>query len=279
MKISSDILGGLLRPPAPKPKQPKQATSREIAAANRLRVLAAVGEHGPLRCADLGAACWPGAKFGEQMAQRTVRGLVETGELKARANALGGTSFVLTRPGAAALELRGIDARHGLDLAVSGPTFRHTALTSRWCIDKQGQGFQTFTEYALIQGHAPVSRELLLKRYGKHCDGVLIKGDKLYLVETESAPKATAELVRICAMVEHIGRRVHPNLPFVLGGLFVVFDGEQNHASRIARAARERWGRYSLADQAKLAACTVLARVRLGLPLIWRGCTEQVLTL
>ncbi len=275
MKLSPDLLCGLLRPPAPRPKQP---TSRELAAANRLRVLKAVGEHGHLRCADLGAACWPGARYGEQMAQRTVRALVETGELKARANALGGTSFVLTRPGAAALEVRGVPAHHGLDLAVSGPTFRHTALTSRWCIHKQRQGFQPFTEHALVQGRAPVSRELLLQRYDKHCDAVLLRGDKLYLVETESAPKATAELMRICALVEHVGRRVHPDLPFVLGGLFVVFDGSQNHATRIARAARERWHRFSPADQATLAGRIKLARVELGLPLIWRGCAEQRMT-
>ena len=86
MRVSTDLLDGLLRAPAPKPKQP---TSRERAAANKLRVLQAVAEHGHLRCVDLAAACWPGARYGEQMAQRTVRGLVETGELMPRRNAHG----------------------------------------------------------------------------------------------------------------------------------------------------------------------------------------------
>lgn len=105
MRVSSDALAGLLRPPPPRPKQP---TARERAAANRLNVLRAVAEHGSLRCSDLAAACWPGARYGEQMSQRTVRALLETGELKARRNSLGGISFVCTRPGAAALEVRGI---------------------------------------------------------------------------------------------------------------------------------------------------------------------------
>jgi hypothetical protein len=70
MGVSSDALAGLLRPPPPKPKQP---TARERAATNRLNVLRAVAEHGSLRCVDLAAACWPGARYGEQMAQRTVR--------------------------------------------------------------------------------------------------------------------------------------------------------------------------------------------------------------
>lgn len=276
MRLSPDALAGLLRPPPPKPKQP---TSRERAAMNRLRVLQAVAEHGHLRCADLAAACWPGARYGEQMAQRTVRGLVESGELMPRRNALGGTSFVCTRPGAAALELRGVKAHHGLDLAVSGPTCRHAVLTARWCLHKRAQGFQTFTEYALQQGQAPVSRELLCKRLGRHVDAVLIKGTQLWACETESAPKDTASLMRIAAMAELVGRKLHPDLPLTLAGLFIVFDAEQNHAGRIARAARERWQRYSAADRATLAGRITLARVDLGLPLVWRGCSEAPLAL
>jgi hypothetical protein len=270
MRVSSDALAGLLRPPPPKPKQP---TSRERAAANRLNVLRAVAEHGSLRCTDLAAACWPGARYGEQMAQRTVRALVAAGELMPRRNALGGTSVVCTRPGAAALEMRGIVAHHGLDLAVSGPAFRHSALTARWCLHKRSQGFQTFTEYAIAQGRAPLSRELLFQRLGRHVDAVLVKGDKLYACETESSPKSTADLMRIAAMAELVGRKLHPDSPLILAGLFIVFDAEQNHAGRLARAARERWARYSAADQAVLASRVTLARVELGLPLVWRGCS------
>jgi hypothetical protein len=276
MRVSSDALAGLLRPPPPRPKQP---TARERAATNRLNVLRAVAEHGSLRCSDLAAACWPGARYGEQMSQRTVRALLETGELKARRNSLGGTSFVCTRPGAAALELRGVAAHHGLDLSVSGPAFRHSALTARWCLHKRSQGFQSFTEYALQQGRAPLSREQLFQRLGRHVDAVLVRGDKLFAVETESAPKDTPSLMRIAAMAELVGRKLHPDMPFVLAGVFVVFDASQNHAGRIARAARERWARYSAADQAVLASRITLARVELGLPLVWRGCSEAPLAL
>jgi len=54
MRVSGDFICGLLKP------RPRQPTARERAAANRLRVLQAVAEHGHLRCADL-ATCWPGA--------------------------------------------------------------------------------------------------------------------------------------------------------------------------------------------------------------------------
>ena len=81
LTISPDLVGGLLRPPTAKPKQ---ATARERAAANRLHVLRAIATHGHLRCTDLAAACWPEARYAEQMAQRTVRHLVTAGQIKAR---------------------------------------------------------------------------------------------------------------------------------------------------------------------------------------------------
>ncbi|MBV7542714.1 hypothetical protein [Acidovorax sp. sic0104] len=128
-------------------------------------------------------------------------------------------------------------------------------------------------------GQAPVRAQQLLKRYGKLPDAVLVRGDRLWLAETESAPKSTQELMRIAALAEHVGRKVHPELPFVLAGLFIVFDGSQNHGARIAKAAAERWARYSAADQATLASRVTLARVDLGLPLVWRGCSEAPLAL
>ena len=277
MRVTSDFLGDLLRPAAAAPKQP---TSRERAAANRLGVLRAVAAHGHLRCADLGAACWLGARYGLQMAQRTVRGLVEAGELLARRNAHGSVSYVLTRPGAAALELHGVPARHGLDLAsVSGPTYAHHALTSRWCLHRQAQGFEAWSEHALVNGYAPATAQQLLARFHKMPDAVVIKGTRLRLVETESAPKATPELVRIVSLAEHVGQRVNAALPYTLAGVVVLFDATLNQAARVAKAARERWGHRSAADQAVLASRVALARADIGLPLVWRGCTEASLTL
>lgn len=108
------------------------------------------------------------------------------------------------------------------------------------CIHKQTQGYQAFTEYALANGRAPVSRQALFERLGRHCDAVLIRGQHLYLAETESAPKATEALMRICAMAEHVGRRVHPELPLVFAGVFIVFDAEQNRGP-LASASHADW--------------------------------------
>lgn len=215
-----------------------------------------------------------------RMAQRTVRALVKSGELKDRANSLGGLSYVLTRRGVATLEVRGIAARHGLNLAsVSGPTFSHFALTSRWCLHKQSEGYQAFSEYAIVSGLAPVTRAQLLHRFKKMPDAVLIMGQKIWLCETEASPKAMQKLVSICALAEHVGRKVHPDLPYVLAGVFIVFNAEQNHGVRIAKAAHERWWRYSASEEAALMARITLSRVSLDLPLVWRGCVDAPLRL
>jgi hypothetical protein len=276
MEISPEMTMAGLQARDPSWRQP---TARERADANRLRVLQTVAEHGHLRCADL-ATCWPGAKYPEQMAQRKVRALVDAGELLGRRNAHGGTSYVLTRPGAAALELRGIKARHGLDLAsVRGATFTHHALTSRWCLHKRSQGVEAWHEHAIVNGLAPVSAEQLVAVYRKLPDAILIRGNRLTLCETEVAPKSTTELMRIAALVEEAGKRLHPELPYVLAGVCLVFDAEQNHAARFLKAARERWRMYSPAHQHVLAGRVTLARVSLGLPLVWRGCSEEWMTL
>jgi hypothetical protein len=104
------------------------------------------------------------------------------------------------------------------------------------------------------------------------------QGQGQWAYETESAPKDTNTLMRIAAMAELVGRKLHPDLLLTLAG-FIVFDAEQNHAARIAKAARERWQRYSAADRATLAGRITPARVDLGVPLVWRGCSEAPVAL
>ncbi len=264
----SDIAELLYKPATPA----KRLTARAVAAMNRLKVLTAVSRYGHLTAADLAAAVWPRAKYGRQMSQRTVRSLLHTGELAVRTNSLGLRSYVLTRPGAAFLEVRGFAARHGLDISsVSGATYRHSALCSRYCIEKENEGFSAWHEYAIAQGAAPVNQRQLIEGYGKLPDAVLTQGDLMWMVEVESAPKATEEIAKACAVVARVGRRLHPDCPFSLAGLVFVFDAEQNHAGRIARAASSRWAQYPVAERTALALRITLCRVTLGLPLVWRG--------
>jgi hypothetical protein len=237
--ISREDVNALLRQRA---VPAKQVTSRARSAANRRACLRMVARMGSITCADLAAAVWPNAKYANQMSQRTVRALIRSGELARRISALGTPAFVLTRPGAAFLEVRGIPARHGLDLNPAGPGFRHAAMTTRFIIEMEKLGFHGWHEYAIAQGTAPLTQTELLESYGKLPDAILTKGSLIYMVECENAPKQASDISRACGVVTRVGKRLHPDHDLEFGGLIVVFDREQNHAQRIARVARARNG-------------------------------------
>lgn len=276
VRLEATELGALLRP-ASRRRHVPSAIERSVA--NGLKVLAALADFGALTCADLAAACWPRTVYGEQMAQRTVRALLRAGQVAERTSSLGTRVLVLTRPGAAALEVRGTAAHHGLDLAVGGANYRHSALTAAWCIRRRLLGFDVYTERAIASGRAPVSREVLFKRFGKHADAALIRGDNLYLCETESAPKGSRQLMRICAIAERVGRRVDPEGPLALAGVFVLFDADENHGARVAKAANELWKDRSPDERERLAGRILLSRVALRRPLVWLGCVDERLCL
>ena len=274
---SSEDVKALLR--APRPKPPRQSP-RAVAKVKQLRTLDAISRYGHLRCAEIAAAVFPSAKYSVQLSQRVVKKLLARGQIASRRNSLGTTSYVLTRRGAAELELNGKAARHGLDIsAVTGGTCRHSVLCARYCIEQEKVGFTAWHEYAILQGRAPISKEQLIESYGKLPDAVLIKADKLWLVEVESAAKSTDTLSRICSVVGRVGRRLHHNVNLELQGVIFVFDGSLGHAVRIARAARNIWVDRCLAEQRELAARIAICRVDIGLPLVWRGYKTEVLSI
>jgi hypothetical protein len=123
--LSLADVSGLLKRPAKRP------SARALASAAELKCTSYLARFGHLTTSDLSAAVWPNAKCGQDMAARTMRRLSAPGvELVAcRQNALGTRSWILTRRGVAFLEVRGVAAHHGMDLAsVSGSTFFHHSL-------------------------------------------------------------------------------------------------------------------------------------------------------
>ncbi len=265
--LTSQDVAALLRSP------PRRPNPRAIAERNRLQCLRAIARHGHLRTCDL-ATLWLGAKYAEQMSRRTVAALLRTGEIICRTNAHGGRSFVLSRIGAAYLEVRGHPAHHGLDLAsVSGSTFYHNALTSRYCLMKATEGYDAYPEYSIALGHAPITKSQLIDcLQGKMPDGILVRDRRIYLVETESAPKA--DLSRVVGLAEAVGRKITRNGEWVVSGLYIVFSADQNHGSRIIRAARSRWHDHAAETRRLLASHVKLCRVTLGLPLVWLASAE-----
>jgi hypothetical protein len=270
-------LSGILEKPATRP------SARAMALAADLKCLCYLARFGHLNSAALGAAIWPNIKCGQDMATRTLRRLSASGvELVAsRHNASGGRSWILTRRGVAFLEVRGVAAHHGMDLAsISGSTFFHHSLCSRLLIEKERAGFRVWHEYAIAQGHAPLSQRQLIEGYGKLPDAILTAGNRLFLLELENAPKQTERLQLACGAALKVGRRLHPDCPLELAGLIFAYDAEQTgHAVRIARAARARWSQHSAVEQARLARHVELVKIQLALPLVWLGYESATLIL
>jgi hypothetical protein len=274
--LSLADVSGLLKRPAKRP------SARALASAAELKCTSYLARFGHLTTSDLAAAVWPNTKCGQDMAARTMRRLSAPGvELVAcRQNALGTRSWILTRRGVAFLEVRGVAAHHGMDLAsVSGSTFFHHSLCSRLLIEKERDGFCVWHEYAIAQGHAPLSQRQLIEGYGKLPDAILTAENRLFLLELENAPKQTEILQLACGAALKVGGKLHPDSELELAGLIFAYNAEHaGHAVRIARAARVRWAQYSAAEQARLARHVKLIKIRLALPLVWLGYEAATLT-
>jgi hypothetical protein len=242
--FESDDLAALLRP------RPRRQSSCEIRRQADLAALRLVARFGHATVADL-SALHPG-KYAVQSAQRVVRRLVGHSPplLARRTNALGFGSLVCTRPGAAFLELHGTMARHGMNLnSIAGPTFRHHAITSRFCQTQEMLGITAWTEHAIGLGMSDLSHREVLELCGKLPDALLCTptmgsenapGRSVEAVEVELARKGTPCLIRCLRQAERAsaGATVRGH---TLQGVVFVFDREQNHASRIARVAQALW--------------------------------------
>jgi hypothetical protein len=243
----SNDLAALLRP------RPRRQSSGEVRRQADLAALRLVVKYGHATISDLAAALYPG-KFAVQSAQRVARRLISHSPplLCARVNALGGRSLVCTRPGAAFLELHGTPCHHGMDLAsVAGPTFRHHAITARFCRMQERLGLTAWTEHAIGQRLAPLSQTEVFELCGKLPDALLyIPGTphgesidqrgSVEAVEVEQARKGTTSLVRCLRQAERASNGASLR-GFKLHGVAFVFDRNQNHANRIARVARAIW--------------------------------------
>jgi hypothetical protein len=244
--FDSDDLAALLRP------RPRRQASGEIRRQADLAALRLVARYGHCTVSDLAAALYPRGKYAVQSAQRLARRLVghSPSLLAERRNALGGRSFVLSRPGVAFLELHGTLCHHGMDLAsVAGPTYRHHAITARFCQTQELLGLTAWTEHAIGLGLAALTQTEVLELCGKLPDALLYTpykdarhapGGWVEAVEVEQARKGTISLVRCLRQAERASTGASVR-GLTLRGVAFVFDRNQNHASRIARVAQAIW--------------------------------------
>jgi hypothetical protein len=271
--FDSEDLAALLRP------RPRRQSSGEIRQQADLAALRQVAFYGHVTTRDL-SLLHPG-KYALQSAQRVVQRLVGHSPplLERRSNALGGISVVLTPDGATFLELCGTTmARHGMDLdSVAGPTFRHHAITTRFCQTQELIGTTAWTEYAIGVGLAALSPAEVWKLCGKRPDALLFTPDKasdpdrggsIYAVEVEQARKSKAVLAGCLKQAERASAGASVR-GFKLRGLVFVFDNHLAHASRIASAAEMAWETKTAEERARLAKLVRLVSVDTRPPLVF----------
>jgi hypothetical protein len=297
MRLNNSDLTGLLSsqvrsvappvgpaPPRQKPRRDHAPRSgRDVARSNEVKCMKAVARFGHLRIAELARAVWPTARFGEQVARRTVRRLVDQGLLLERRNALASTSLCITRAGAAWLELRGVEAQHTLDLSsVAGPTFFHRTMASRYLIERQLAGCQVAGEYCILRRALPFNIDGLANALRKLPDGLVWQRRSdgtvgVELVEQEAAPKARAEIEKCLRAAEYVGVKLPGDTPGTVTGVVFVFDRSLNHARRLLLAAASLWGSRPTSERATLEQRVKLVAVEMREPLVWVG--QSVMTL
>lgn len=281
MKLSSADLGGVLNAVTASTHQVKRTaiarSGRAQARINELKCMRVVAQHGHVRVAELARAVWPKARYAEQVCRRVASRLVAAGLLLERRNALGSRSLCLTRVGANWLEARGIEAQHTLDLSsVSGSTFFHRTLATRYLIERQVEGFQTAGEYLLLRRKAPFPVDHMVKMLRKMPDGTIWqrRGDgpmSVEVCEVEAARKALPQLAACLRWAELAGQPLDQAGAYRLGGLVFVYDRELNHARRILLAASSLWGARPLQERVTLERRVKLVAVELHDPLVWVG--------
>lgn len=292
MKISSIDMSGMLSGKttsaqatvSAKRSTPVKRCGRDVARTNEFNCMAAVAKFGHLRIIELARSVWPNAKFGEQVAGRTVLRLVKQGLLLERRNALGSRSLCLTRVGAAWLGVRGIEAQHTLDLSsVSGPTFFHRTMATRYLIERENAGQYVAGEYRILRRKLPFAIDGLSKALKKLPDGFcwsrMPDGTMaVEVVEQEAASKARGELEKCLRAAEYVGSSLPgADAVYKLSAVVFVFDGALSHARRILLAATSLWGDKPALERIKLEKRVKLVHAELRPPLVW--VSQRVMTL
>lgn len=261
----------------------KHCSGREVARRNEIAVTAAVAKFGHLRAAEIASAVWPHAARGEQMAQRTCRRLLTLKYLARKRNALGGVSYVLTTTGANHLTLLGYSAQNTLELSsVTGATFSHRTIGTRFLIEKQNRRFEVAGEYGIFKQRVPFSIKILEKMLNKKPDGLAWKrigenGFEFEWIEVENAAKSKFELMKMLSVVQRAGLAIDSRRSVFLSKLTIVFDSKYAHAKRILKAADELWGNLPSQKRAEFERKVSLNAVHLSLPLRWHKYTTESL--
>ena len=265
---------------------PAPPDNRLVAEQNDLAVLKLVRDFGHLRRSEIARGVWPKSSVpvAEKMAQRTVKRLLDNGDLLEKPNSLGGRSLVLSSRGATVLNSHGIAAQDGHELSsVAGPHFYHRTLGSRYLLERAARGHQAFGEFALQRGFGPVGRGELNERFTKLPDGIVLtpgieRGYDANViaadwVEVENTFKAEAELAKILSIAWKVGSWLNAAETLLLDRVVFVYNSRHRHENAILRTL-QRHLEKNPATNLDLLSSIVLVRCDVTLPLAFHGYEE-----
>ncbi len=263
-------------------------SSRAIAERNAIATLRLAGYFGHVRVADVAAALYPSSdpKTAYEMARRTVKRLLDAGEVLERRNPIGGLSIVLATSGCARLRRAGFDAKPGYEISsVQGGTFLHRGLTTAYLIHRLHAGATPVGEYALMTGQVDIDPDLLKKTYKKLPDGLCISTNPTVYdpdvqvvewVETEMSFKPADQLNRVLDLELGLGPPLAGVARSTLDRLTILCDRRSGHAERICRHA-PKWmqtRREALRERDPAFDSIVFVLADVVLPLTVQGFTE-----
>jgi hypothetical protein len=161
-----------------------------------------------------------------------------------------------------------------LDPDVSGSTFFHRTLATRFLIERQIAGQHVAGEYLILRRKLTFPIEALTRKIRKLPDGFcwsrMADGSMgVEFVEQEASAKARAELEKCLRAAELHGHRLDSPGKYRVAGLVFVFDRELNHAHRILLAATSLRGSKSNGERIALERRVKLVSVELRDPLLW----------
>lgn len=229
---------------------PGQRDGQLSALDNEIGTLLSIGHFGHLRANEISMAVWPDSptESAHKMARRTLKRLLEARDILERPNSLGGSSFVLTKRGAARMNAVGFNFGDGYDIqGVQGPTFWHRTLATAYLLSQQKNGATVMGEYAIGKAKHALGKARLQQKYKKLPDGLTITPGKLLgidadfvatWVEVESSFKADPELEKMLGQAWRLGQFIDPARRVLLDELVLVYDSRAGHESRLIRAAK-----------------------------------------
>jgi len=220
-----------------------------IAHDNEIGTLLSIGHFGHLRISEIAAAVWPDSpqESGQKMARRTLKRLLSAHEVLERPNTFGGSSFVLTKRGAARLKSYEFEFADGYDIqGVQGPTFWHRTLATAYLIS-QARSATVLGEYAIAKAKHALGKSRLQAQYNKLPDGLILTPGRpegidvdfvAAWVEVESSFKPDAQLEKVLGQAWQLGHFMDPKERVLLEELVLVYDARAGHEVRLVKTAR-----------------------------------------